>query len=106
VFLRAADAVVLPYRDVLTSGSAILAMTFGLPVVAPRIGCLPEALDGCSILYDPDRPPGLRAALDEALRADLRALGARAAAVAASLDWGMVGARTAAIYRGTAVQAD
>lgn len=34
--LRAADAVVLPYRRVLNSGSAILALTLGRPVLLPR----------------------------------------------------------------------
>jgi glycosyltransferase involved in cell wall biosynthesis len=100
LFLRAADVAVLPYRDVLTSGSAILALTFGLPVVAPRIGCLPETLDGCSIMYDPERPDGLLGALEAALDADLSALGERAAAAAAALGWGPIGARTAALYRG------
>lgn len=100
VFLRAADVMVLPYRDVLTSGSAILAMTFGLPVVAPRIGCLPETLSGCAILYDPEAPQGLRGALDEALRTDLAALGERARAAAAELAWGPIGAQVAALYRG------
>ena len=99
LFLRGADVMVLPYRDVLTSGSAILGMTFGLPVIAPRIGCLPETLEDCSILY-PDQPGGLRAALEEALRSDLPALGQRGAEVAAGLDWGSIGARTAALYRG------
>ena len=100
LFLRGADVMVLPYRDVLTSGSAILGMTFGLPIVAPRIGCLPETLEGCSILYDADQPDGLRAALEEALRSDLPPLGQRGAEVAAGLDWGSIGARTAALYRG------
>ena len=68
VYLRAADASVLPYKDVLTSGTAILAMTFGQPVVAPAIGCLPESLgsDG-TILYDATAPDGLDAALRQAL---------------------------------------
>ena len=35
VYLRAADAVVLPYRRTLNSGVLLLAYTFGLPVVAP-----------------------------------------------------------------------
>jgi glycosyltransferase involved in cell wall biosynthesis len=100
LFLRSADVMVLPYRDVLTSGSAVLGMTFGLPIIAPRIGCLPETLEGCSILYDPDAPDGLRAALEEASGADLGALSERAAATAATLDWGPIGARTAALYRG------
>ena len=100
VFLRAADAMVLPYRDVLTSGSAILAMTFGVPVVAPRIGCLPETLDACGILYDADEPGGLRGALEAALDADLGTLGQQAAAAAEALPWGPIGARMAELYRG------
>lgn len=103
VFLRGADVMVLPYRDVLTSGSAILALTFGLPVIAPRMGCLPETLEGCSILYDPHQPTGLRAALEGALAVDLRALAERATASAATLDWQSIGVRTAALYRGDGI---
>ncbi|MEZ4597387.1 MAG: glycosyltransferase [Chloroflexota bacterium] len=62
VFLRAADVMVLPYRDVLTSGSAILAMTFGLPVVAPRIGCLPRRCRAAPSCMTPRRPKGTSAA--------------------------------------------
>ncbi len=101
-YLRAADAVVLPYRDVLSSGSAILAMTFGRPVIAPAIGCLPEALgaDG-TILYDPAAADGLERALRDALTADLETLGERAGAHAAGLSWGPIAARTAELYAGS-----
>jgi beta-1,4-mannosyltransferase len=103
VYLRAADAVVLPYRDVLTSGSAILAMTFGQPVIAPAIGCLPESLGSeGTLLYDPADPVGLEGALRAAMTADLVALGKRAAAHAATLDWGPIAAQTAQLYRGGA----
>jgi len=103
VYLRAADAVVLPYRDVLTSGSAILAMTFGQPVIAPAIGCLPESLGSeGTILYDASAPDGLERALRQALEADLGALGERAAAHAATLSWGPIAARTAELYAGSA----
>ena len=68
LYLRACDAVVLPFRDVLTSGSAILAMSFGRAVIAPRLGCLPETLsDDAAILYDPTAPDALRDALTSAL---------------------------------------
>jgi hypothetical protein len=36
VFLRAANAMALPYRRSLNSGALNLALTFGLPVVIPR----------------------------------------------------------------------
>ncbi|MBA4313399.1 MAG: hypothetical protein C0417_12315 [Chlorobiaceae bacterium] len=41
-FLNASDIVVLPYVDILTSGTALLAFTFGKPIIAPLKGCLPE----------------------------------------------------------------
>ena len=41
-FMRAADVVVLPYQEILNSGSAILALSYERPVVGPRIGSLAE----------------------------------------------------------------
>jgi glycosyltransferase involved in cell wall biosynthesis len=99
--LRAADAVVLPFRDILTSGSAILALSHGRPVIAPAMGCLPGTLPGdATILYDPDARDGLRDALRTASRADLRAMGERGRAWADSMDWGPIAAETAQLYRG------
>jgi beta-1,4-mannosyltransferase len=99
--LGAADAVVLPFRDILTSGSAILAMSHGRAVIAPRMGCLPETLpDDAAILYDPGAPDGLEDALAAALRADLAAMGVRAREVAESLEWGPIAGLTAKLYRG------
>ncbi|SNB67656.1 Glycosyltransferase involved in cell wall bisynthesis [Arboricoccus pini] len=42
VFLRAADLAVLPFARILNSGSVMLALSFGLPVLAPALGALPE----------------------------------------------------------------
>ncbi len=45
VFMKAADVIVLPYRQTLNSGALLAALSFGRPVIAPRSGCLTEALD-------------------------------------------------------------
>lgn len=64
VYLSAADVVVLPFKDVLTSGSAILALSFGKPVIAPRIGCLSDLIDPSrGILYDQGSEEGLAQAM-------------------------------------------
>ena len=98
---RAADVVVLPFRDILTSGSAILALSHGRPVVAPALGCLPETLPAdAAFLYDPDDPDALTDALHRAAGADLPAMGIRARAWADGLDWGPIAAETARLYRG------
>ena len=39
---RAADLAVLPYTEVFNSGSAILSVTFGCPVLVPAVGALAE----------------------------------------------------------------
>lgn len=100
VFLNAADVVVLPFRDVLTSGSMVLAMSFGRAVVAPSLGCLPETLaPGGGALYEPDDPKGLATALRTALTADLEAMGARNLERARELEWGPIADATAQLYR-------
>ena len=42
IYLRAADLVVLPYRDILNSGSALLALSFDRPVLVPRRGAMAD----------------------------------------------------------------
>jgi len=63
---------VLPYRQILTSGSAMLGMSFGKPVIAPAIGGLPEVCpkEARSLLYDPDDEYGLDKAIDQAMSMD------------------------------------
>ena len=69
IFLNTADWMALPYRTVLTSGSALLAMSFGVPVMAPSIGILPELLqDGHdALLFEPDSPDALGGIIRRAL---------------------------------------
>lgn len=101
-YLSAADAVVLPYDDILTSGSAILGVTFGRAVIGPRRGCLPSLLgEGGGVTYDPAEPDGLRTALQTALadRTQLRRMGERNQRVADRLTWDRIGRRTAHLYR-------
>jgi glycosyltransferase involved in cell wall biosynthesis len=42
LFFRAADLVALPYRDILNSGTALLALSFNRPVLVPGRGAMSE----------------------------------------------------------------
>jgi glycosyltransferase involved in cell wall biosynthesis len=65
-FLTACDCVVLPYLEILTSGSAMLALSFGRPVVSVRLGCLKDLVnDEVGVLFDPGDASGLKQALME-----------------------------------------
>lgn len=70
IYMNAADFAVLPYLASFTSGAALLALSFGVPVIAPRLGAFPEVIeDGVSgLLYDPEDPNGLTEALQRAAR--------------------------------------
>ncbi|MBI4881976.1 MAG: glycosyltransferase, partial [Planctomycetes bacterium] len=101
VFMNAADFVVLPYRDILSSGAAILATSFGKAIVAPDLGPLREAVapEG-AILYDPAATGALARALEAAARAAPQSaeMGERNLAVARAWPWSSMAECTRALY--------
>lgn len=102
-FMSAADVVVFPYREVLTSGAVVLAMSFGKACVAARLGCIGDVLDeNGGILYDPARRGALGRALAEALASPkrLEAMGQHNRAKAQWWSWPRVAAATAVAYAG------
>jgi glycosyltransferase involved in cell wall biosynthesis len=100
-YMNAADCVVLPYNEITTSGSAILAMSFGKAIVIPRLGCVPELLDEQgSLMYRHDDGDGLRRALTEATQRDLRAMGAHNAQLVRRYDWDDIAQTTSRVYAG------
>ena len=63
-YLSAADLVVLPFKTVENSGSVILAMGYGKPVVAPRTGVVADRLrQQTELLYEDDLPGALNRAI-------------------------------------------
>lgn len=87
--LGAADVVVLPYTRITNSGSALLALSAGRPVVAPALGALPELRElvggGWVRLF---APPLAAHHLEEAL-VDARGRGGEPDL--AALDWAPLG---------------
>jgi beta-1,4-mannosyltransferase len=66
-FFRAADVAVLGHRDSLNSGVLLLALTFGVPVIAPRMAVAVEILDDrVARLYEPGDHDGFVEALRRA----------------------------------------
>ena len=96
---RAADVLAAPFTSILTSGSVIAALSFGVPVIAPMLGCLPELISpAAGILYQPDDPAGLDNALADIKRMNLTDMQSAARQIADGLDWDAIGRKTAAVY--------
>lgn len=100
-YFEAADIVVLPYKNILNSGSLWLAMSFGKTCVTPKMGSAEDLLDSTnSVIYDLNDSAGLQTALayvcenfDEA-----KSRGKRAFERVKSVQWDEIGQKTKEVY--------
>lgn len=100
-YFLAADVFVLSASAAFTSGSAVLAMSFGLPVVGPRGHHLCSVLGpDYPLLYRPSERGGLRHALQKALEVNLVSLGSQCRQAVEGFTWQEAAKKTAAVYRG------
>jgi glycosyltransferase involved in cell wall biosynthesis len=100
VYLNACDFAVFAFERILTSGSVMLAMSFGRPVIVPDMGCLSELRDtGAAIVYDPNDPNGLKNAMEEALTWDAGEAGQRAFELVKDWTWDRVARLHVDVYR-------
>lgn len=99
VFLGAADLVVTPFADVLNSGSVMLALSLNRPVLAPRLGALPDLArvvgERWLQLYDGTLEAGTLARAGKAVAA----FGPEEAVDLSSHDWPEITRATLAVYR-------
>jgi glycosyltransferase involved in cell wall biosynthesis len=96
--LAAADVVVLPYRRVSTSGSAILALSHGRPLIVPALAGLAGLPDQAVRRYH-GGIPAISAALAALARADeptLAAMSAAAYGYTSETTWREIAAQTTA----------
>jgi len=98
-YFNVVDATVLPYRNILTSGTAILSMSHSCPVVVPELGCLSELItDGDEgICYNPNNR-GLEHAIERAIDSDLRSMGDTSYRKIRKFDWNSIAQDTVAVY--------
>ena len=101
IYMNASDVIVTPYKDVLTSGQVILAMSFGKPIIAPKLGCIINTLDvNGSILYNPNGKDGLLRALEIGIkkRRKLNEMGMHNLKLAGKYNWSLIAKQTKKLY--------
>ena len=97
-YMNASDCIVLPYRKITTSGTLILAMSFGKPVIAPRKGCIPEHVSKeDSLLFEPT--DNLGEAIQRYLNGEVTEKGKRNLEKAREMDWEGIAGKTGKLYR-------
>jgi glycosyltransferase involved in cell wall biosynthesis len=105
-FFVAADAVALPYHHVYKSGVLLMALSYGRPVVATRVGGLAEVVQGGQngYLVPPHDPQALALALARLLDNPkaAEAMGRRGRAlVTEHYSWARIATLTRQVYEQT-----
>lgn len=101
IYMNATDVVILPYKNLLTSGVAMLAMSFGKPIIAPNIKCIADTLDNeGSFLYSKDDElSGMIQNVLEKDRTTLQNMGIHNLRLAARFGWDDIGKKTYNVYQ-------
>jgi beta-1,4-mannosyltransferase len=99
LYLGAADLVVLPFAEILNSGSAILALSFDRPVLVPALGSMGELRDLVGAEWVRTFTGGVSAEILRQALAWARER-PRGRAPLDALDWDRIAARTEEAYRG------
>lgn len=105
IYFKAADVLVLPYRDIYQSGVLFLAHSFGLPVIAADVGSLREdIIEGeTGFLFKPEDTHDLAKMIERYFESDLyanlnsRRQGIRELATQRH-SWDVVGRTTMGVY--------
>lgn len=95
VFMNASDLVILPYTDILNSGSALLALSFNRPVLVPRLGSLPELAEEIGSSWVKLYEPPLKSQI---LEQEIRNLCSQGEAPLDIFDWRLIAGKTHAFY--------
>lgn len=87
-YFNAADIVVLPFRKILTSGSVMLAMSFGKPLVVPDFEVIRETVAKEDVWwFSPGNADSLRSALNQAAQTRSPEMGQANLQIAKNMTW-------------------
>jgi beta-1,4-mannosyltransferase len=102
LFFSAATVVVLPFTNILTSSSIVVAMSYSKPIIAPKLGGIQETLGAAnSLLYEPNDEQGLLQALKKSIYVNLEELTKLVTQACDRLDWNKIGLETSKLYQAT-----
>jgi glycosyltransferase involved in cell wall biosynthesis len=101
IFFNAADICVFPFKEITTSGSVLLAATFGKPVVVPYLGALKDIPQEVGYFYDPSKKDALKNSISALLHDTRRRKEMAAASLryTKTLSWDKIAKQTLKVYQ-------
>jgi len=100
-YLNGTDVLVLPFKKVTTSSTAILALSFGKSIICPRIGSLKDIPEDLGFFYSQDDEQGLFKAMQSALenKNKLKHIEKNAKKYSKTFSWKTIGEETYELYK-------
>jgi beta-1,4-mannosyltransferase len=101
IFFNASTIVVFSFQKILGSAGILLAMSFGKPIIAPRLGCITDILDEKgAFLYNPRGNKSLAIALKNAIenKDKFEEMGLYNLKLARLYEWKKIGIETKKVY--------
>jgi glycosyltransferase involved in cell wall biosynthesis len=98
-FFHSADLCVFPFRKILSSGSVMLAMSFGKPLIVPDLPVIRETVAEEDVWwFDPDNADSLQGALNQAAETWSPEMGQANLQIAKNLTWEKMARETLDAY--------
>jgi beta-1,4-mannosyltransferase len=98
LYMNACNMCVFPYKDITTSGAAILALSFGRPIIAPAIASFPELITpDIGLLYPNSLKNEFLSALNKAIQYSWSE--ATILKYAHTFDWDKLGPQLVTLYK-------
>jgi len=100
-YFNCADVVVFPFKNITTSSTVILALSFAKPIITPKIGNLKELPGNLGYFYKPGSIEALLDCMENAIlnKEKLKKMGENAFDYANSLSWDKIAEKTYEIYK-------
>lgn len=100
-YFNCADIIVYPFKEITTSGSVLLGLSFGKPIICPRIGALNDLPNDIGYFYNNNDKDELFEAMLKAVqnKENLELLGGNGLNYAKALSWSKIANETIEIYR-------
>lgn len=101
IYINASDIITHPFKQITTSGSAILSLSFGKPIIYPTIGSLKDFPKNIGLSYNPNDKTGLIKCLEKAVKdkEELTNMGQNGYVFARNFSWDKIGDKTYDLYK-------
>lgn len=99
IYMNSADVGILPYREISTSGSLLLYMSFAKPVIVPNLEPVREVLGDSGFYFEPGDIDSLKTAIINSASLINSNMSYEVYNKALKFDWDMIARKTEKVYK-------